>query len=767
MSKYKKSYGSGRSNGAPSRSTVERDEIASLEARIAEDAPPRGSAPPLDQRVAFGSLPLSEATLRGLENGHKTKKFTTMTAIQAACIPHALAGRDVLGAARTGSGKTLAFLVPMVERLYRSRFSPSDGPGGIVLSPTRELAVQIFEVLRTVGSYHDLSAGLLVGGKSEFGLEQSRVGRTNVIVATPGRLLQHLEQTPNFDVSELTMLVLDEADRILDMGFREQMSRILDYLPPGRKRGGNRQTLLFSATQTKKVSDLASLSLGKPEYIGVHDKEAMATPESLQQNLIVVPLQHKLDAIFSFIKSHLKKKTIIFFSSCSQVRFVWEVFCAMQPGVPLMALHGKIKQENRTKIYFQFLQRPHAVMFATDVAARGLDFPGVDWVVQADAPEDRAMYIHRVGRTARYNAGGKSLLVLLPSEQDAMKKILDEGKIPIKRLSVNPSKTMQVSRKISAVVAQNPKLNDLGKKAFKAYLRSVHLMPNKDVFRATELPIDEFSSSLGLATTPSARFLKKIKTRDELREKKNVNHKLQRLKDQIKADKLQKKLDKMGDKESGPGSVSKIVDGSKKGRVEKKKSDEEDGLLVVKKRHRWDDESDHIGEDMPDVDLNQVTKSRKSKKIRLDGSTSGVNKKIVFNDDGEEEADTGLIGDDSLNLSASNEKNFDYVAIANEDFIGHVRRRLGETSEQDRAEEKQRIREKHRKTRNQEKEDKEDGAEGEQGAMLATLGELSEEDEDTSVIGVGSRNSGSDTDSEDDMNVRQQEDLALSMIRSR
>ena len=170
---------------------------------------------------------------------------------------------------------------------------------------------------------------------------------------------------------------------------------------------------------------------------------------------------------------------------------------------------------------------------------------------------------------------------------------------------------------------------------------------------------------------------------------------------------------------------------------------------------------------MPDVDLNQVTKSRKSKKIRLDGSTSGVNKKIVFNDDGEEEADTGLIGDDSLNLSASNEKNFDYVAIANEDFIGHVRRRLGETSEQDRAEEKQRIREKHRKTRNQEKEDKEDGAEGEQGAMLATLGELSEEDEDTSVIGVGSRNSGSDTDSEDDMNVRQQEDLALSMIRSR
>ena len=183
-----------------------------------------------------------------------------------------------------------------------------DGPGGIVLSPTRELAVQIFEVLRTVGSYHDFSAGLIVGGKKEFGLEQSRIGQTNIIIATPGRLLQHLEQTPDFDVSALAMLVLDEADRILDMGFRDQMIRILDYLPPGTKRGGDRQTLLFSATQTKKVSDLAALSLNKPEYVGVHDKESTATPESLQQNMIVVPLNHKLDAIFSFIKSHLKKK---------------------------------------------------------------------------------------------------------------------------------------------------------------------------------------------------------------------------------------------------------------------------------------------------------------------------------------------------------------------------------------------------------------------------------------------------------------------------
>jgi ATP-dependent RNA helicase DDX10/DBP4 len=243
-----------------------------------------------------------------------------------------------------------------------------------------------------------------VGGKKEFGLEQHHVPKMNIVVATPGRLMQHLEQTAGFDVDRVCILVLDEADRILDMGFREQMVRILDYLPPGNTcdedednmdddSGGGRQTMLFSATQTKRVADLAALSLYKPEYLGVHDKESSKTPKGLEQSVMVVPLQHKLDAIFSFIKSHLKSKTIIFFSSCSQVRHVWEIFCKMQPGVPLMALHGKLSQAIRTKLYFDFLQRPHAVLFATDVASRGLDFPSVDWVVQADAPEDVDMYI--------------------------------------------------------------------------------------------------------------------------------------------------------------------------------------------------------------------------------------------------------------------------------------------------------------------------------------------------------------------------------------
>ncbi len=216
MAKYKKSYKNSRRNNGSIQTLSSRTnvEINTLESRIKEEAPDRGYVPTLNQKATFRTLPISHNTLRGLEEGHKSncKKFSVMTDIQHACIPHALAGRDILGAARTGSGKTLAFLVPVLEKLYRQRFSAMvDGPGALVLSPTRELAVQIFQVLRSIGSHHNFSAGLLVGGKKEFAEEQYRVGKMNIIIGCPGRVLQHLEQTPDFDVGGLVMLVLDEA----------------------------------------------------------------------------------------------------------------------------------------------------------------------------------------------------------------------------------------------------------------------------------------------------------------------------------------------------------------------------------------------------------------------------------------------------------------------------------------------------------------------------------------------------------------------------
>ena len=237
--------GRGRGGGPPAERAStrfrEEAEIARLSARWAAEAPPAGSS---DAAVAeFSALPLSHYTQKALvKHG-----FTRMTAIQRLAIPHACAGRDVLGAAKTGSGKTLAFLVPLLERLYHSRWSAEAGLGGLVVSPTRELAMQTFEVLRRVGEGHfALSAGLLTGG-TDFEEESRAVSALSIIVATPGRLLQHLEQSPDLDASGLLTLVLDEADRLLDLGFADTLNSILSYLPPHPQR----QTLLFSATLPK------------------------------------------------------------------------------------------------------------------------------------------------------------------------------------------------------------------------------------------------------------------------------------------------------------------------------------------------------------------------------------------------------------------------------------------------------------------------------------------------------------------------------------
>jgi len=752
----------------------------------------RGYVPQPNQNVPFNTLPISSETLQGLsdpnnsstsknkkrsrnQNQSMRKDFKIMTDIQHACIPHALLGRDILGAARTGSGKTLAFLIPLLERLNRANLQTAgySGVGAFVISPTRELAVQIFEVLRQIGRYHNLSAGLLVGGKKEFGLEQARVLQMNIIICTPGRLLQHLEQTPGFDDAcrYLQVLVLDEADRILDMGFQKQLYRILEYLPKPdhSEHEERRQTMLFSATQSKDVKALAKLSLYKPEYINVHEDSANVVPEKLQQSMLVCTLDQKLDVLFSFIKSHLKSKTIVFFSSCSQVRFVYEIFCAMQPGVSVMCLHGKIKTAKRTQIYFDFVQRPHAVLFATDVASRGLDFPKVNWVVQMDAPEDKEMYIHRVGRTARYTAGGRSLLCLLPSEYPAMSKLLSEAKLKIKKLSVNPNKAMSVSKRAAAIVASNPDTNTLAKKAFKSYLRSVHLMPNKDVFKVSELPLDEYAQSLGLASTPSARFLKELKGRDDIRQLKSKNHKLQRLKEQIKAEKLKKRLEKYGEESK-----------KKKELLAKEAQDSDDdddnGGLLIKKKHTWNNNEDNNDNDgpLPSVEMNAAT-NRPKKRIRVEAGSNGVNKRTTFNDNGEEE--DGII-DVVRNNNENDDNDTDDLVDANEAYLQRVRDRLEKTQEEDMAMEKDRVQEKRRKKRMQIA-----GGEANDDDQDAVLLGSHDDDGDLDGSGGGSESSSSDSDSDDNdddsddssvassvvptADVQAQEDLALAMLRQK
>lgn len=245
------------------------------------------------------------------------------------------------------------------------------------------------------------------------------------------------------------------------MGFSKTLSALLGHLPKSR------QTLLFSATQTQSVKDLARLSLKEPVRIGVgnpNEPEEDAVPASLEQFYAPCSLDKKLDVLWGFLRTHLKSKVLVFLSSGKQVRFVYETFCKLQPGISLLHLHGKQKQSARLTMYDRFTSSSHAALFATDIAARGLDFPSVDWVVQVDTPEDGDTYIHRVGRTARYGQSGKALLLLMPSEEEGMKAVLDRKKIKISKIKIKASKTQSIQNQLQKLAFEEPEIKYLGQR---------------------------------------------------------------------------------------------------------------------------------------------------------------------------------------------------------------------------------------------------------------------------------------------------------------
>ena len=415
-----------------------------LPSNTAVALPGTDSAPTL-----FSDLKLSEKTMKAIEE----MGFTKMTEIQQRGIPPLLAGRDVLGAAKTGSGKTLAFLIPAVERLYDSRFKPRNGTGVIVVSPTRELALQIFGVARELMSNHTQTYGIVIGGANRRAEAEKLSKGVNLLVATPGRLLDHLQNTPGFNFRNLRALIIDEADRILEVGFEDEMRQIVKILPKDE-----RQTMLFSATQTTKVEDLARISLRPgPLYINVdHDKDH-STVAGLEQGYVVCDSDKRFLLLFSFLKRNLKKKIIVFFSSCNCVKYHAELLNYID--LPVLDLHGKQKQQKRTNTFFEFCNAKHGTLICTDVAARGLDIPAVDWIVQFDPPDDPRDYIHRVGRTARGADGkGRSLMFLQPSEVGFLIQ-LKEARVPVVEFEFPAKKIVNVQSQLEKLIAQNYYLN--------------------------------------------------------------------------------------------------------------------------------------------------------------------------------------------------------------------------------------------------------------------------------------------------------------------
>lgn len=277
--------------------------------------------------------------------------------------------------------------------------------------------------------------------------------------------------------------MLDEADRILDLGFAKALDAIVANMP------STRQTLLFSATQTQSVQSLARLSLQNPVIVSTDPSSA--TPDKLIEAYVECELEQKLDVLYSFIKTHLTEKVLVFMSSCKQVRYVYETFRRFRPGVPLMSLYGKQKQAKRVAIFNDFSKKKSAYLFATDIAARGLDFPAVDWVIQVDCPEDAETYIHRVGRTARYNKGGKAMLLLLPSEKP-MIDALEKKKITLIKTDIASDKMKPIVPLLQSLCASDTELKYLAQKCFVSYMRSVYLQANKEVFKFDELRASEY-----------------------------------------------------------------------------------------------------------------------------------------------------------------------------------------------------------------------------------------------------------------------------------
>ncbi|KAI5787092.1 dead box ATP-dependent rna helicase [Geopyxis carbonaria] len=440
----------------------------------------------------FSDLNLHPATMKAIE----TMGHTKMTEVQARTIPPCMAGRDVLGAAKTGSGKTLAFLIPAVEMLSALRFKPRNGTGVIIITPTRELAMQILGVAKELMEHHSQTFAITIGGANRRQEADKLVKGVNLLVATPGRLLDHLQNTPGLVVKNLRALVLDEADRILEMGFEDEMRQIIKLLP-----SENRQTMLFSATQTTKVEDLARISLRPgPLYINVDYHKEASTVEGLEQGYVICEADKRFLLLFSFLKRFTKKKVIVFFSSCASVKYYSELLNYID--LPVLDLHGKQKQQKRTNTFFEFKNAKQGTLICTDVAARGLDIPLVDWIVQFDPPDDPRDYIHRVGRTARgANAKGRSLMFLLPNEVGFL-KYLKEARVPVVEFEFPAKKLVNVQSQLEKLIGENYYLNKSAKDGYKSYLQAYASHSLRSVFDVHKLDLVKVAKSFGFQNPP-------------------------------------------------------------------------------------------------------------------------------------------------------------------------------------------------------------------------------------------------------------------------
>jgi len=715
-----------------------------------EDAPKKQKNLWKREKFYFKDLAISRKTLKGLSES----KFIKMTPVQRYTLPHSLAGRDILGASKTGSGKTLCFIIPVLEMLHRQKWTSLDGLGALLILPTRELAMQVFEVFRLVGKYHDFSIGLVIGGNS-LEDEKSSLYKINILIGTPGRLSQHFTETANFNTDNVQILCIDEADRILDEGFEEALNEIISYLPSKK-----RQTLLFSATLSRDLKRMAKVSLKLPEYINVSNTDAFLsakvqvsvddssnnnknaqidkinlklnnnknikennlngndanseanansnandlTPINLNQYYTVCETHEKTDFLFSFLKTHKTAKCLVFLSSCKQVRYYTEIFRRMKLGMTFLDLHGKQKQGKRTNIFYTFLNKKNSVLFATDIASRGVDFPSVDWVIQLDCPEDISTYIHRVGRTARYKSKGNSLLFVNKTEEKLV-DILQSKNVKIKKIKINTSKVVGLQPILRSLISENSDLIHLAQKAIKSYLKSVYLQSRKDIFDIKAIDVQQLALSYGLVNLPEVKISRKSENEMKNLKKSVVNGTDNSDEDSsdleieaedaelfqgaagISSNKKKSKLQKLKEKIAEKKQLK-----SKKEIDELMMGSSEANLLVKKLRE--------VKEEGKDVEQEQngFLKLKRKSDNRYHEGENEVNHNNNHSDKEEKKINKSFVVDTNAVISEDKNKKQQAVLKTN-DFYEKLKAKLVLNEDDDKIKEKARIHDKHRSDR--------------------------------------------------------------------